>query len=418
MKYIKPSVINGSVTAPASKSMMQRAIAACFLSGKRCKLSNSTLCNDSLSAISVIEKLGASVSIVDRELIIFPSSGIREKILNCGESGLAFRMFSPIASLYDSEIMLTGEGSLLRRPVDMIEKALIRAGVQCSSSSGFPPVTVKGPLKGGVLDIDAGVTSQLLTGLLMALPLCDTDSTVRVNDLKSRPYIDMTLQLLGEFGIVIINRDYSEFYIKSGQEYSPGEYNVEGDWSGASFLLVAGAVCGSVTVNNISYSSTLQADRLIVDVLKDCGADLRVGDDFVTVNKSELAGFSFDATDCPDLFPPLAALAVNCDGTSKITGTDRLVYKESNRAVTLVEEFKKMGADIALADNMLIIKGTKGRSPDGGNTDSRNDHRIAMACAVAGLNSSNGVYINNCRAVAKSYPDFFDDIKKLGAEVQ
>jgi 3-phosphoshikimate 1-carboxyvinyltransferase len=319
-------------------------------------------------------------------------------------------MFAPIAALSGKECVLLGEGSLCSRPIGMVEAPLRELGASISTERGLPPIRVKGPLQGGEVEVDGASSSQFLTGLLMALPLCRKDSVIRVAGLKSRPYVRMTLSLLTEFGIAVRHSPgLDRFEIAGSQSYQPTDYFVEGDWSGASFLLVAGAIAGSVSVGGLDEDS-LQADRAILDALRAAGASVEIGNGVVTVGKGKLRGFEFDATDCPDLFPPLAALACSCKGENSIRGASRLSGKESDRGAALAQELSKMGADIRLEGDCLKIRGGKLR---GGKADSHNDHRIAMACAVAALDSENGVEIKNDKCVSKSYPGFFGDLEKL-----
>lgn len=417
MKVIKPSTINGSITAPASKSMMQRAIAATLLVEGTSKILNPTYCNDSLAALQVIQALGAKVTKGKNEIIVRGGMNPPDPAvaLNCGESGLGIRMFSPIAALWCGELTLTGEGSLLLRPVSMIEKPLKKLGVRVTTTNGCPPLKVKGPLMGGEAEVDGSVSSQFLTGLLMALPKAPKDSRLMVTNLKSTPYIDITLGLLDTFGVQVQHANYETFFINGSQIYAcqNGEYWVEGDWSGVSFLLAAGAVGGKVTVSGVDTTSP-QADRKIIDVLAAVGALVEMTGNTVSVRKGKLKGFHFDATHCPDLFPPLVALACNCEGTTVITGVERLVYKESNRALALQKEFSSLGAVIRIDGNQMEIKGA---ALKGGVVDSHNDHRIAMAAAVAAINAQGDVTIQGDECVAKSYPDFFKDLKKIGGNV-
>lgn len=417
MKSVKSSKIEGSITAPASKSMMQRAIAAALLTKGTTKILNPTYCKDSLATLQVIEALSAKVTREKKEIIIH--GGINplaaRMVLNCGESGLGIRMFSAIAALWDEELILTGEGSLLSRPVSMIEEPLSKLGARVITTNGCPPLKIKGPLQGGEANVDGSVSSQFLTGLLMALPKAPQDSRLTVTNLKSTPYIDMTLTVLEAFGVQVSHDNYETFFIKGPQNYicQNGEYGVEGDWSGVSFLLTAGAVAGGVTVIGINPASP-QADRKILDALAAAGALIEITKNTVTVKKSELKGFQFDATHCPDLFPPLVALACSCKGTTLITGVERLIHKESNRATALEKEFSSLGALIRIGGDRMEIKGVKLK---GGIIDSHNDHRIAMAAAVAALNAQESVTIQNPECVSKSYPDFFADLKKIGGNV-
>jgi len=412
-RNIDPSAIKGTIKAPSSKSMTQRAIAAALLTNGQSIIHNPSYCDDSLAAMSIAVGLGARVVPKTDELLITGSAVLKEHKLNCGESGLAMRMFSPIAALYPVEITLAGSNSLKKRPMAMIEEALLQLGVKCTSHNGFPPLTIHGPIKGGRCEIDGSVSSQLLTGLLMALPLAVKDSVVKVNNLKSKPYIDMTIQILNSFGITIHVVDYSLFQIPGGQKYKTCNYTVEGDWSGGAFLLVAGAINGNITVKGLN-SDSKQSDIVILEALKMADANINVNGSDISISKSKLKAFEFDATESPDLFPPLVALASYCSGTSAIKGVTRLIYKESNRAATLQTEFNKMGIKINISGDVMYVTGGK---PKGAHVESHDDHRIAMATAVAALGSEGRVFIRDSQCVAKSYPRFFDDLRQLGALV-
>ena len=267
-RYLEPSEIKGSIKAPASKSMTQRAIAAALLTNGQTIIHNPSYCDDSLAAMSIAVGLGARVEPKVSELKIVGSATLKESKLNCGESGLAIRMFSPIVALYPSEITLVGANSLKKRPMSMIGDALNQLGVECKSAAGFLPLTIKGPLKGGKCEIDGSISSQLLTGLLMALPLATGDSEISVRNLKSKPYIDMTIQLLNSFGIKVENSNYTIFRIPGNQKYTPHSYTVEGDWSGGAFLLVAGAINGEISVKGLMKDSC-QSDMAILNALSE-----------------------------------------------------------------------------------------------------------------------------------------------------
>lgn len=412
-RYLEPSAIKGTIKAPASKSMTQRAIAAALLADGESMIHNPSYCDDSLAAMSIAVGLGARVEPLVNELKIIGSATLKESKLNCGESGLAIRMFSPIVALYPAEITLVGANSLKKRPMIMIEEALNQLGVKCKSSAGFLPLTIQGPIVGGRCEIDGSVSSQLLTGLLMALPLASKNSEIKVNNLKSKPYIDMTIQLLNSFGITIENSNYNLFKISGNQKYTPNTYIVEGDWSGGAFLLVAGAINGQLIIKGLRRDSK-QSDMSILNALEMADAHLIIGDDQIEISKSELKAFEFNATQSPDLFPPLVALASYCKGISTIKGVSRLIYKESNRAETLKEEFGKMKINIEINDDMMFVTGGQ---PQSARVESHEDHRIAMAVAVASLGATGRVSIRDSQCVAKSYPGFFDDLKNLGALV-
>ena len=400
--------IAGSITAPASKSYAQRAVAAALLAGGETTLTHLDLCNDTRAALDVARRLGASVSHEGTTYTIRGGLNPASTKLNIGES--ATRLFTPIASLCHMPITINGEGSILRRPIEMMEEPLQALGVEVISNGGYLPISVKGPMRGGEIHVDGSLSSQFITGLLMALPLSPNDTVLHVENLKSRPYVDMTIDLAARFGVAIEHNNYEQFYIAGGQHYTPCTYNIEGDWSGASCLLVAGATAGSITIRNLNHIS-LQADLAIIEALARAGAEIITTNSSVTVHGGPLHAFEFDATDCPDLFPALAALAASCEGTSVLTGTQRLTYKESNRAETIAEVFGRLGIGVDLSEeNTMRITGGPVSSAV---VDSHNDHRIAMAAAVAALSSDDSVVIEGADAADKSYPNFWNDLDTL-----
>jgi 3-phosphoshikimate 1-carboxyvinyltransferase len=414
IKTLHPSEIRGGIISSSSKSVTQRAIAAALLSPGESLLRNPSFCNDSLAAMEIARTLGASVIKGDDYIKIKGRIQTPHNVvLNCGESGLAMRMFSPIASLICGNCTFTGEGSLLKRPVNMVTDALSKLGVKAESAEGFLPMTTQGILKGGKIEIEGSKSSQLLTGLLMSLPMADADSVVIVEELKSKPYISLTIAVLNSFGISIINDDFKRFLIPGRQSYKACEYQIEGDWSGSAFLLVAGAIAGEVTVNNLS-ASTHQADSAILDALKMAGANVTINSESVTCTKSDMKPFDFDSSESPDLFPPLAALAVYCNGTSRIKGVSRLEYKESDRAITIMNVLGRMGINIYIQDDDMIIESGL---PHEAIVSSHNDHRIAMMAAVAALGASGNITITEAKSVAKSYPGFFEDLKRLNVTI-
>lgn len=411
---VKPSQIDGKLTAPSSKSVAQRAIAIAMLTKGTSSIKNTTWANDVISALSVAQSLGAKAEITKDSLIIEGGNNIESNILNCGESGLCIRMFSPIAALFNNELNLTATGSLLLRPVNMVEDALKKMGVKCISNNGKPPLTIEGPVKTGNIKIDGSISSQLITGLLISLPTVNSDSVLEVDNLASKHYVDITLSVMKSFGVYAENNNYKQFVIKGNQTYKPTEYSIEGDWSSSSFLLVAAAISGKIKITNL-FSNSFQPDKSIIEVLKLVGAKVSIKKDYITCKHSSLKSFNFDATDCPDLFPPLVALASNCKGKSTITGIHRLIYKESNRLEVLIREFSKMGIKIIQNNNSLEIEPRNLISTE---INPENDHRIAMAAAIAYLGSAEKVIIHNAECVSKSYPGFWEEIKCMGVKTE
>lgn len=404
--------VQGTLTPPSSKSYAQRALAVSLLSQGPTVLRKIDFCQDTLSALGCIHTLGAEVIEVD-EATLSIGGGLspREGTLHVGESGLASRLFTPIAALSDRPIRIVGRGSLLERPMQMMIEPLRRLGVQVSDNRGYLPFEVCGPLRGGETEVDGSVSSQFITGLLLALPMAAIDTTLHVQKAVSTPYIDMTIDTAARFGVDIFHRDYEEFYIPGGQRYKDLDLTIEGDWSAAAMLLVAGAVAGEVCVKNISALSK-QADTAILDALSRAGAEVIIEGDSITSSHRALQGFEFDATQCPDLFPALAVLAAAAEGETTLYGTSRLTHKESNRAETIAEEFQKLGIRVDISEeNIMRIRGGKVHATE---VESHNDHRIAMALAVAALRSEEGLMtIHGAECVAKSYPDFFEQLESI-----
>lgn len=428
---IQPSQLKGNILAAASKSSMQRACAAALLFKGKTIINNPGHSNDDKAALDIIQRLGATVE-MGGEQVIVTSNGVKPVAneVNCGESGLSIRMFTPLVALSDKEITINGSGSLVTRPMDFFDKILPKLDVNVKSNKGKLPLIVQGPLKPADIEVDGSLSSQFLTGLLLAYGASSDDTigggenkptTITVNDLKSKPYIDLTLDVMKKFGFnVPENRGYKKFIFHTDSAQVPPsggqgvDYTVEGDWSGGAFLLVAGAIAGPITVRGLSLAST-QADKAIVDALIAANAGIAIEAKWIKLHPAEMTGFEFDATDCPDLFPPLVALAAYCKGETTIKGVSRLAHKESNRGLTLQEEFGKMGIKVELKEDIMTIHG--GNGVKGAVTHSRHDHRIAMACAVAALKAEGTSTIEEAQAVNKSYPDFYDDLKKLNANV-
>lgn len=415
---IQPSQLKGIIQAPASKSSMQRACAAALLAKGETIIQNPGRSNDDKAALGIIQSLGATTELVDQDWHV-NSNGIDPVAgkVNCGESGLSIRMFASITALSEEEIIITGEGSLLTRPMDFFDQVFPLLKVNIESNDGKLPLVVQGPLQPATIEVDGSLSSQFLTGLLMAYSYANAkDVSLKVTNLKSKPYIDLTLDVMKQFGMKMPeNRNYEEFYFSSEDhslQSATRSYTVEGDWSGGAFLLVAGAIAGPITVRGLDIAST-QADKAVVDALMKANAGIAIDAKQIQLTPADMTGFDFDATDCPDLFPPLVALAAFCKGKTSIKGVSRLAHKESNRGVTLQEEFGKMGVKIELNDDIMIIHG--GEKVRAARVHSRHDHRIAMACAVAALRAEGEVIIDEAMAVKKSYPDFYSDLKALGA---
>ena len=417
---------------PASKSFAQRAIIAAALAEGTSHLSGYTPCADSEAAINVAEALGASVSRQSDILSVTGAGLVPGKInletLHTGESGLLTRLMIPIlAAVNEGTVEIEGEGTLLKRPLE--EAGAIMAAFGVLLSSDHVPLRVKGNLIPGNADISGKGGSQLISGLLMALPLCGKDSYVYVNEPKSIPYMYITLDVLRHFGIqtrsemegdaeMLEQQDWTycsgiNFKVHGGQKYLAADFSIEGDWSAAANYLVAGAVFGSAEIIGLDTKS-LQADLEIIDILVESGAVVsQLEDDTVCVRKAPLEAFDADLNHAPDLFPIVSLLAAFCAGESHIAGVGRLAGKESDRADAILTMLTQMGVEAAIDGDVLNVCGetlssrlVSGHLLAGGNYTSRHDHRMVMALKVASLGADGPVVIDDEACVAKSFPDF------------
>ena len=441
---------------PVSKSFAQRAIIAAALAEGTSRLHGYTPCGDNEAALQVARNLGAKVEVDGSEVTIVGISASLGSLdmpeLHVGESGLLTRMLIPVmAQLSAKPVTFTGEKTLLNRPLtgarEIMEtfeaeiSPLDSLGPNDSVDPVRVPLTVKGPLKAGRAEISGKHGSQLISGLLMALPFADKNSSLIVREPKSIPYMFITLEVLKKFGIKVGNDmlggpDFLEsggdwslctemvFKVKGGQKYRAANINLEGDWSAAANFLVAGALFGKAELAGLDTTS-LQADLSVMDILMDAGASLSQLDGDkgnITVQRAPLRAFSVDASNCPDLFPILAVLAAFCQGTSRLAGVGRLANKESDRAKAILEMLTQMGVKAAIEKDELVVEGQtlvqrllNGNLLKGGAYTSHHDHRMVMALKVASLGADGPITIDDEACVAKSFPQFnelFEMIKK------
>lgn len=408
---LHPACIRGALTPPSSKSYAQRALAAALLACGESLLCGVDPCDDTRAALRCIRTLGARVERLD-EATLRIAGGLAPvgERLYAGESGLAARIFAPIAALCDRPLRIEGAGSLRQRPMTPLVGPLRALGAEVGTCAGAVPLTLRGPLRGGEATVDGSLSSQFLSGLLLALPLAPNDSLLHLHGAVSRPYIGMTLDTLRAFGIAVDRCGYETFRIPGGQRYAPCRHTVERDWSAAATLLVAGATAGEVTLRGLAPDSR-QADRAVLAALERAGAAVDAGPHGVTAARRPLRGFRFDATECPDLFPALVALAAAAEGETLLRGVLRLRHKESDRGAALAAEYGRLGVavDFPEADCMRI----RGGGIRGGRVSGHGDHRIVMSLAVAALRADGPVEIEGAEAVGKSYPRFFDDLNSI-----
>lgn len=408
-KTILPYNYQGSLVANPSKSYLQRAIVCAALAKDKTHFSIDNPSDDVAAALRLLPALGASF----QNGIILPTSSasrLDELVLSCGESGLLLRLMSTIGLGFAKRLILQGEGTLLQRSVVSLEDQLRAIGLQVESNNGFLPLIIEGEITNTSLLVNATDSSQFLSGLLISLSQRPFDSVVHVSTLSSKPYIDLTLDVLKNFDVSVRHENYNTFYIKGNQMMSPQKNNMEGDWSGAANHLVGAAISGEITMKGLSNVSS-QADKCILEVLVDFGAKVEVYEHEIKVQQNEKRPFVFNATHCPDLFPPLTVLACAARGTSEIIGLHRLVNKESNRHLSIVKMLNVLGVNYRIVSDSIFIEG-RGKV-HGGTIATYNDHRMSMAGAIATCIATSEIIIDNVSCVSKSYPNFFNDLEML-----
>lgn len=391
---LKNANLNGTVTAPPSKSAAHRALICSFLSG------GGTV-KPIINSKDMLATLGVTKALKNGE-----------KTLDCIESGSTLRFMIPVAASMGAEVVFTGSGRLPERPIGEYLDLLPLHGVLCKSGGGLP-LEISGRLKNGSYEVSGNVSSQYITGLLLALANLEGDSAVILKTpLESKPYVDMTVKIMADYGVVIKETDFG-YLIHGGQKFKKTDYTVEGDWSQAAFFLAAGALGGDITVTGLDMN-TAQGDKNIIDVLKSFGAHVEINENSVTCFKSRLKGTVVHAADIPDLVPVLAVLSAFADGKTVIKGAERLRYKESDRIESVVSNLKKMGADVEETADGMIINGKN--TLIGAELSGYNDHRIVMAFSIAALFADGETVISDAESINKSYPSFFEDYNRLGGQ--
>ncbi|MGV8153501.1 MAG: 3-phosphoshikimate 1-carboxyvinyltransferase [Alkaliphilus sp.] len=414
---VQPTRLEGSINIPPSKSYSHRAIIAAGLAKGKSEIANISYSEDIIVTINAMRLMGAKITQYTNKLEINGMSKIEDKKrqIDCNEAGSTLRFFMAIALLQNRETIFTGSDSLKTRPIDAYLKIMDKQGIYYERENEELPITIKGKLSAGLFIVDGDVSSQFITGLLFALPLLDGDSKILVKtELESKKYVDMTMELLKKFGIEIVNNNYREFFVKGNQKYRQRNYEIEGDFSQAAFWLAAGVLGGKVTVEGLNLD-TLQGDKVVVDIIKEMGANIIEKRDALQVAKSKLNGITIDASECPDLVPILAVLGSVSSGITKIINAKRLRFKESDRLKAISTELNKIGAEIKETSDGLIIVGRE--KLKGGEVNTWGDHRIAMALSVASIKCENPIILNNPKVVEKSYPNFFDDFRRLGGVI-
>jgi len=415
---ILPMGLNGTVHVPPSKSISHRAIIAGALSQGKSIITNVVLSEDIKATINALISLGAHIEMRkdegDRHQIIIHGKGSLEPVettIDCIESGSTLRFLIPIAALSGGRVTFQGRGKLIERPLDVYYEIFNNQGIQYRSNDGKLPLTIWGKLKPDKFYIRGDISSQFITGLLFALPLLDEDSEIIMETpLESKGYVDLTIDVLKSFGVHVKNSNYDSFYIKGNQKYIPAIFNVEGDFSQAAFWLAGGVLSGSVACKGLNMKS-LQGDKEILKIIQAMGGRLEIEDDMITAYKSNLKAIDIDASQIPDLVPIIAVMAALSEGRAAIKNAGRLRIKESDRLKAIARELNKIGGKVTELDDGLIIEGVE--SFTGGAVDCWNDHRIAMALAIAAARCQKPLVIMGEEAVKKSYTSFWDDYKQL-----
>lgn len=415
---VKASSVRGSVHAPPSKSYTHRAILAGSLSDES-RVLHPLISADTQATINACEAIGAEIEKSEDELLIRGVGGVPrvpDNVVDCLNSGTTLRLMAGVGALVDGSIVLTGDDSLRKRPNTPLLVALETLGAHAFSTKGdgTAPIVVTGPLQGGYVEIPGSVSSQFISSLLFAGSLTSEGIQIGVQgELKSKPYIDITLDVLSAAGVRAVETK-DGFSVDGGQEYHLGEYVVPGDFSSASYLLAAGAVCGEVSVSGL-YPSC-QGDSAIIDILSDMGAHIEWDkeDGLVICQGGDLRGVTVDVGETPDLLPTIAVLGAVADGETRIVNAAHVRYKETDRVHAMAIELSKMGVDVEELPDGLIIHGGRLR---GARVSGHHDHRIVMALAIAGLAAEGTTVVEGAESVDISYPGFFDHLFDISANL-
>ncbi|MHA1771569.1 MAG: 3-phosphoshikimate 1-carboxyvinyltransferase [Candidatus Thorarchaeota archaeon] len=418
---VSRSQIDGTVKAPPSKSYMHRMIVGGLLSSGTTQIHNPLYCDDTIATISAASAMGAVIKKDDPTCI--ESTGILRapsRPVDCRGSGTTLRFFTALAAIVEGKTALTGDKTLMRRPMGALVSALKQLGIRprtINTREASLIEIVGTSVRGGEVEIPGNISSQFISALLFIAPKRKNGLTIDIlNGLESQPYVQITLDSLGLFGISAEHADdWSRIHVDGDQEYSACNCHIEGDYSSAAFLFAAGVLAGKVCVTGLN-SNSYQGDAAILDVLRLMGAEVEQSSNSFCTGKSELSSVKIDVNQIPDLIPILTVLASQAKGTTMLYGIRRLRWKESDRIASLLTELRKMGVRIETVGDAFKIEGpTSLRSVV---IKPHRDHRIAMAGIVAGLIADEGMIIEHGECITKSYPRFLDDVVALGGEIQ
>ena len=417
---IIPTKLRGEINIPPSKSYSHRAVIAAALADGESRIGNLNFSVDIQTTTDIMRNFGAVIEQGEDYLKIEGNKGnvvIENNYIQCNESGSTIRFIIPIAlSKNNGQLTIDGKGKLVERPLDTYYKIFDKQGVEYRTTNGKLPLYVEGELKADTFEVEGNISSQFITGLLYTLPLLDGDSEIIIKGpLESKGYVDLTLKILEMAGVEIKNNNYKSFQVKGNQTYKEFDYTVEGDYSQVAFWIVAGILSEEINCKNV-YKDSLQGDRAIVEIVQKMGANLEINDKNIKVFPGETKGTVIDVSQCPDIAPILTVLAALSEGETRIINGERLRIKESDRITSMRTELNKLGADIREEGDTLIINGVK-ELEGGVAVDSWNDHRVAMALAIASIKCKNPILITGAGAVRKSYPNFWNDFVSMGGKI-
>jgi 3-phosphoshikimate 1-carboxyvinyltransferase len=422
---ITPSAVTGVVSAPPSKSYTHRAVILGSLAAGESTIENVLLSDDTLYTIDACRSLGADIKLESDRLKITGTGGqIRvahdRQTIFAGNSGSTIRMAAPLAALGQSRVVLDGDSRLRQRPIGDLMSALESLGAHTRSlgNNGYPPIEIQGgKLIGGEVKISGLLSSQHISALLMIAPCTEDGIKIKIaGGLNSKPYIDITIDVMRAFGVKAVNKGYKEFVVKGGQGYKARNYRIEGDYSSAAHFFAAAAIGGKpLTVKNLKPDS-VQGDRHLLNILSEMGCVVEYQKEQLRISRNKgLSGINIDMGDYPDIVQTVAVVAAYARGKTKITNIGRLRFKETDRITNTAAELTKMGIRAEVTENTMVIYGGK---PKGAEMETHADHRMAMSFATAALFANGNSIINGAEAVSKSYPQFFTDLKKLGAKIE
>ncbi|MFC1711537.1 3-phosphoshikimate 1-carboxyvinyltransferase [Patescibacteria group bacterium] len=422
---IWPTLVKGEIQAPASKSFTHRAIILACLSKGQSVIKNCLLADDTINTLKACQKLGVNITVNNKVIKVIGrgrnlSLNPQNRLISVGNSGTTMRLITSMASLAKQGVVITGNKSLCKRPMLDLITALKDLGIKIRSTNniGYPPIEIlNGTLVGGTVKISGKISSQFISSLLLISPFAKKDVIIKItDDLKSKPYIKITLEMMKKFGVRVKNKNFQEFYIKAGQRYQGTNYQVDGDFSSASYFFAAAAICQSKIIVTGLNPNSCQGDKYLLTLLEKMGCQVKKGKQKITLmGGKELKGISVNMKNYPDIVQSLAMVAVLAKGKTVMKDIEHLRYKESDRIKATATELRKMNVKVETTKSSITVYSSQ---PVGAKINTYNDHRMAMCFTVLGLKAKGKTVINNADVVSKSYPNFYKRFKKLGAKIK